>query len=69
MGEQKRITFRIDGEKIEQLDDLIILAKAHGNLERDVSRSDLLRQSVDDLIEQLEESTEGNSNTPLVTAN
>jgi len=55
-----RVSFRIDAEKLEELDDLIWENKVSGDLPRDVNRSDLLRSAVDDLIEDLE----GNSRTP-----
>jgi hypothetical protein len=59
-NEEKRVTFRIESDTIERLDDLIIQNKAKGNLDREVSRSDILRQCVEDKIDELEESAEGN---------
>jgi len=67
-SEEKRVTFRIDSDAIERLDDLIIQNKAKGNLSRDVSRSDILRQCVEDKIDELEESAEGNRRAEPMTA-
>jgi len=49
-----RVSFRIDSEKVDRLDDLIWENQVAGNLKRDVNRSDVLRDAVDDLIEDLE---------------
>ncbi len=59
-----RVSFRIDAEKVDKLDDLIWENKVSGELPRDVNRSDLLRQAVDGLIEDLE----GNSKPTTATA-
>ena len=48
------ITFRAAREQIDRLDELIIQAKARGDLDRDVTRSDLLRERVDHKIAELE---------------
>ena len=60
MSNGMQVTFRADPDKIDRLDDLLILAKAKGQIDRDVTRSDLLRRCVDDLIEELEDDTGGN---------
>ena len=48
------VTFRADREQIDRLDELILQAKARGDLDRDVTRSDLLRDRVDYKITALE---------------
>jgi predicted transcriptional regulator len=50
----KRVTFRADDERVERLDHLIRKAKVEGVLDSATSRSDLLRDSIDDLIDDLE---------------
>jgi hypothetical protein len=54
-SEQTKITFRVDPNKVDRLDDLIIQLKARGVLDRDLSRSELLRQCMDKTIEELEQ--------------
>lgn len=49
-------SFQISEEKLEQLDDIIWEKKGAGELPRDASRSDILRQLVEEYIE-------GNGNT------
>jgi len=66
--EEKRVTFRIESGTIDKLDDLIILNKAKGNLDRETSRSDLLRKCVEEKIEELEEMSEGNPKAKPMTA-
>lgn len=66
MGEEKRVTFRADPDKIDTLDKKIMHAKIEDQLSDEVSRSDLLRQCVDDLIEEFE-AEEGNSNQMTLT--
>lgn len=62
MGNKKRVTFRSDEDKIDQLDRLIKIAQIEGRLGDNVSRSDLLRDCVDELIDELEGEEEmGNS--------
>lgn len=51
---EARITFRIDDSKKRRLERAIHLAKAEKRLDEDVSKSDLMRQSVDQIIEDLE---------------
>ena len=55
----QNITFRADHEKIERLDDLILQWKAGGDLERDVTRSDLLRGKIDEKMAELEALVDG----------
>lgn len=64
MGDEKRVTFRADPDKIDYLDDQIRLAKLEDRLDDEISRSDLLRQCVDDLIKELE--PEGNRDSVTV---
>lgn len=62
MGNKKRVTFRADEDKIDYLDRCIKIAQIEGRLDNSVSRSDLLRECVDELIEELEgEGEVGNS--------
>ena len=58
-GEKARVTVRIEQSKLDRLDDLIWDNKVEGVLDRETTRSDLLRQQIDELIEELE----GNSMT------
>jgi hypothetical protein len=58
-----RVTVRVDQSKLDRLDDLIWENKVEGVLDRDTTRSDLLREQIDALVEELE----GNS-TPTPTA-
>lgn len=44
-------SFQISEETLEQLDDIIWEKKAAGELPRDTSRSDILRQLVEEYIE------------------
>ncbi|WP_435065917.1 hypothetical protein [Halobaculum sp. EA56] len=60
----KRVTVRMDESTVNRLDDLIWENKIEGTLDREVSRSDLLREKVDELIDELE----GNSSTMMATA-
>ena len=53
-GEIKRVSFRADEETVEHLDDLIWENKVAGNVDRDSSRSELLREKMDELIAELE---------------
>lgn len=69
----KRVTFRADQSKIDRLDRLVHKAKGEGLLDMDKSRSDLLRRSIDDLIDELEdelgeEGEEGNPKAVPMTA-
>lgn len=59
MGDDdRRVTFREKEDKIDYLDKLIALNTAHARLHGNVSRSDLLRQCIDRLIDELEAETE-----------
>lgn len=60
--DEARVTFRIPREDVKRLDDLIKLNQVHGPLDDDTSRSDLLRNEVQDLIEELE------GNSPNISA-
>lgn len=64
MAEEKRVTFRVSKEKVEQLDKEIMRAKINDQLNGNISRSDLLRQCVDDLIENLESEENDNQKAP-----
>lgn len=44
-------SFQIDDQKLDQFDEIIFQKKAAGELDRDTSRSDVLRQLVEDYIE------------------
>jgi hypothetical protein len=57
-SKQHRLTIRTDKDTVENLDDLIWRAKVAGVLDRDTNRSDLLRDKIDDLIEELESEIE-----------
>jgi metal-responsive CopG/Arc/MetJ family transcriptional regulator len=57
-GEMKRVTIRMEAAKVEQLDDLIWENKKAEKLGREATRSGLIRDKIDELIEELE----GNSN-------
>lgn len=65
MGEEKRVTFRADPDQIETLDKAIMRAKVDDRLDDDVSRSDLLRLCVDQMIDELEDS-EGNRTAAML---
>lgn len=67
-GEEMRVTFRAEREKVHRLDQLIDLKKGLGELDRETSRSDLLRECVDDLVEELESGDSGNPKTPPIAA-
>lgn len=62
--EVTRVTFRVSEEKVERLDDLIWENKVAGHLHKDENRSNLLRQQLDVLIDELE----GNLNSLRATA-
>jgi len=49
-----RITFRINEEEKRRFERAIHLAKAKERLDEDVSKSELLRESVGEIIEELE---------------
>lgn len=63
MADEKRVTFRANPEKIQDLDDEIKRAQLDGRLPNDKSRSDLLRDCVDELLEELKTETESNAET------
>lgn len=74
-----RVTFRVDAEKKKRLEDLINLHNALLGDEEKVTKSDLLRSCMDDLIQDLEEDLqqevgaleeflEGNPKTAAATA-
>lgn len=56
-------SFQIDDEKLQKLDDIIWEKKQAGELPRDASRSDVLREIVDEYIEG-----NGNSSTTKTPA-
>ncbi|WP_135302620.1 hypothetical protein [Haloarcula amylovorans] len=77
--DESRVTFRIDTEKKERLEDLINFHNALADDDERLTKSDLLRGCVDDLIadlesdlqeevDALEEFLEGNPNPATATA-
>jgi|GEM_PF-5801421 len=52
--EKARVTVRVEQSKLDRLDDLIWENKVEGNLDREATRSDLLRDQIDELLEELE---------------
>jgi hypothetical protein len=66
----KTFSFRAEKEKVEYLDHLIDrknVEQGPGS-EGKISRSDLLRECIDDLIDELEEDLEGNGQPVKVAA-
>lgn len=52
-GDVKRVTFRIPQEKYQEFDQLVKLAQGLGILDSESSKSALLRQSVDEITDDL----------------
>jgi len=52
--ETKQVTVRVDTSTVDDVDDAILRAKADGKLPRDYSRSDALRDVMEQLSEDLE---------------
>lgn len=50
----RQVTFRADGAKVERPDELLLQLHADGELSRKISRSDLLRFCLDNLLGELE---------------
>ncbi|PSP80154.1 hypothetical protein BRC81_02895 [Halobacteriales archaeon QS_1_68_20] len=57
-------SFQIDEELLDEFDEVIFQKKAAGELPRDASRSDILRQ----LVEEYVEGNRNSSLTPTATA-
>lgn len=47
----KNVSFNADEELVDDLDDIIVQKKAAGELDRDISRSDILRELLEDYVE------------------
>lgn len=54
------VTFKMDREQIEEFDDLILQARASGEIPKDYSRSDVLRNLVDEWVDEHREDDQGN---------
>ena len=50
----KNVTFRAPEELIERLDEAVFRAKVDGEIDRDTSRSDVLRELVENYCEERE---------------
>jgi metal-responsive CopG/Arc/MetJ family transcriptional regulator len=57
-------SFQIDDTKLEELDQVINIKKARGELDSDKSRSDVLRQLVEEYVEGNETSWTTSKATP-----
>lgn len=69
MAREKQVAFRADGDKVDRLDDLIWQMKTEGYIDRETSRSDVMRDCIDEKIAEFEEALEeGNPKAGLVIA-
>lgn len=64
-----RPTFSIDDDDLDELDDLIFQKKVEGELPRDTTRSEILREMALGWIEREGGEVEGNTNDGLTAAN
>lgn len=64
-----RPTFSIDDEDLDELDELIFEKKVEGEIPRDTTRSEILRELALGWIEEEGGKVEGNTNAGLAPAN
>ncbi|WP_435075934.1 CopG family ribbon-helix-helix protein [Halococcus sp. AFM35] len=64
-----RPTFSINDEDLDELDDLIFEKKVEGDLPRDATRSEVLRELALDWIESQGGEVQGNTSAESATAN
>lgn len=53
--ETATVTFRLDKEKLDRLDDKILEMKYEGELDRDTTRSDVIKDVVDEWLQEVED--------------